>query len=94
MGSIAESNGLKMHATMLGAKPPLSYWEPESVKVMQIVRELRAEGISCYFTMDAGPNVKILCKLSQSNIIKERLEEIFKAEQIIVTGPGPGIIVL
>lgn len=94
MGSIAESNGLKMHATMLGASPPLSYWEPESVLVMQIVRELRGEGISCYFTMDAGPNVKILCKLSQANIIKARLEQTFETEQIIVTGPGPGIIVL
>lgn len=94
MGSIAESDGLKMHATMLGANPPLSYWEPESVVVMQIVRELRSEGIACYFTMDAGPNVKIICRLSQSNIIKTRLEQIFKSEQIIVTGPGPGIIVL
>ena len=94
MGSIAESNGLKMHATMLGANPPLSYWEPESVVVMQIVRELRSEGIACYFTMDAGPNVKIICRLSQSNIIKTRLEQIFKSEQIIVTGPGPGIMVI
>lgn len=94
MGEIAESNGLKMHATMLGANPPLSYWEPESIVVMQIVRELRSQGIACYFTMDAGPNVKILCRLSQSNIIKARLEQIFETEQIIISGPGPGIIVL
>ena len=94
MGMIAESNGLKMHASMLGANPPLSYWEPESIVVMQMVRELRSQGISCYFTMDAGPNVKIICRLSESNIIKARLEERFKAEQIIVSGPGPGIIVL
>ena len=80
-------------ASMLGANPPLSYWEPESIVVMQMVRELRSQGISCYFTMDAGPNVKIICRLSESNIIKARLEEIFKAEQIIVSGPGPGIIV-
>lgn len=94
MGLIAESNGLKMHATMLGANPPLSYWEPDSLVVMQMVRELRDEGISCYFTMDAGPNVKIICRLSESSIIKARLEQIFETEQIIVSGPGPGIIVL
>lgn len=94
MGMIAERNGLKMHATMLSANPPLSYWEPESVLVMQMVRELRSKGISCYFTMDAGPNVKIICRLSESNIIKTRLEQKFKTEQIIVTGPGPGIIIL
>ena len=94
MGAIAESNGLKMHATMLGANPPLSYWEPESILVMQIVRQLRSEGISCYFTMDAGPNVKILCRLSEAKIISERLEMSFNPDQIIQTGPGPGIIVL
>lgn len=94
MGAIAESNGLKMHATMLGANPPLSYWEPESVLVMQIVRQLRSEGIPCYFTMDAGPNVKILCRLSQAEIISERLKRNFKPDQIIQSGPGPGIIVL
>lgn len=93
-GMIAESNGLKMHATMLGANPPLLYWEPETVLVMQMVDELRNEGISCYFTMDAGPNVKILCRLSEAKLIKERLEEKFKSEQIIISGPGPGIRVL
>ena len=94
MGLIAERNGLKMHATMLGANPPLSYWEPESVVVMQMVRELRKEGIPCYFTMDAGPNVKILCKLSESQKIKERLTQFFDKEQIIVTGPGPGVTII
>lgn len=94
LGLITERNGLMMHATMLGADPPLSYWEPDSIMVMQIVRELRNEGIPCYFTMDAGPNVKILCRLSESDKIKKRLSQIFDEEQIIVTGPGPGIIAL
>lgn len=94
IGLIAERNSLKMHATMLGANPPLSYWQPDSVTVMQIVRELREEGILCYFTMDAGPNVKILCKLSESHIIRERLRQIFESKQIIVTGPGPGVTIL
>ncbi len=94
LGLITERNGLMMHATMLGANPPLSYWEPDSVLAMQTVRELRNEGVPCYFTMDAGPNVKILCRLSESNKIKRRLKQVFDEEQIIVTGPGPGIAVL
>lgn len=94
LGLITERNGLMMHATMLGANPPISYWEPDSILAMQIVRELRNEGVNCYFTMDAGPNVKILCRLSESNKIKERLRQVFDEEQIIVTGPGPGIVVL
>ncbi len=91
MGEITESNSLKMHGTMLGANPPILYWEPETIMVMDIVKELRKNNIPCYFTMDAGPNVKILCKLSQTDIIKERLKKIFSEDRIIISGPGPGI---
>lgn len=52
LGETMESNGLKMHATMLGATPPFTYWEPDSIQAMQFVAELRQEGIPCYFTMD------------------------------------------
>lgn len=91
MGEISESNSLKIHGTMLGANPPILYWEPETIMVMDIVKELRKNNIPCYFTMDAGPNVKILCKLSQTDIIKERLKKIFSEDRIIISGPGPGI---
>lgn len=94
MGIIAERNALKMHGTMLGANPPFSYWEPGTIVAMEIVRKLRKEGVPCYFTMDAGPNVKIICRLSQSDIIRESLKQRFEDEQIIITGPGPGIIIL
>lgn len=88
VGEITESNGMKMHGTMLGANPPISYWEPDSVVAMQLVRELRKKGIPCYFTMDAGPNVKVLCRLSDSQKIKAAFLPYFKEEQLIVSGPG------
>ncbi len=91
LGTIAEANCLRMHATMFGARPPIIYFKPETIEVMEIVRDLRSDGIPCYFTMDAGPNVNIICRLSQSKIIKDRLKEKFEDEQIIISGPGPGI---
>lgn len=94
MGYVTERNALKMHATMLGANPPIIYFEPKSILVMKIVHELRDKGILCFFTMDAGPNVKILCKLSQGEMIKKRLMEDFKENEIIVTGPGPAVKII
>ena len=91
LGAIAEANSLRMHATMFGARPPIIYFKPETIQVMEIVKDLRSDGIPCYFTMDAGPNVNIICRLSQSKIIKDRLKEKFEDEQIIISGPGPGI---
>lgn len=94
LGEITESNGMKMHATMLGAFPPISYWEPDSVKAIQTVKEIRGMGIPCYVTMDAGPNVKVLCKASDMAKIEELLLKEFKREQIIPTTVGKGIKLL
>ncbi|MBV1787220.1 diphosphomevalonate decarboxylase [Marinobacterium sp. D7] len=60
LGSVAEQNALSMHATMIASWPPLLYWQPESVAAMQKVWRLRSEGLAVYFTMDAGPNLKLL----------------------------------
>ena len=94
IGYISERNALKMHGTMLGAKPPIMYFEPESIRVMDIVHKLRKEGVPCFFTMDAGPNVKIICRLSQGDIIKKSLMKDFKEERIIITGSGPSVKII
>ena len=59
-GRTAESNALAMHATMLDSWPPILYWHPRTVEVLHDIWRARAEGLPCYFTMDAGPNVKLL----------------------------------
>ena len=60
LGRTAESNALAMHATMTAAWPPLIYWLPESVAAMKRVAALREQELAVYFTMDAGPNLKLL----------------------------------
>jgi diphosphomevalonate decarboxylase len=59
-GQVSESNALAMHATMIGAWPPVLYWLPESVAVMRDIWDAREQGLRVYFTMDAGPNLKLL----------------------------------
>lgn len=60
LGSTAEQNALSMHATMIASWPPLVYWQPDSVAAMQRIWALRQQGLEIYFTMDAGPNLKLL----------------------------------
>lgn len=59
-GAVAEGNALAMHATMLAARPAILYFLPESIEAIHNVQALRAEGCAVYFTMDAGPNLKLL----------------------------------
>ncbi|WP_373113705.1 diphosphomevalonate decarboxylase [Streptococcus mitis] len=61
VGALTEKNALAMHATTKTANPPFSYLTDASYEAMDFVRQLREQGESCYFTMDAGPNVKVLC---------------------------------
>lgn len=72
LGKTAESNALAMHATMLDAWPPLMYFQPESVAMMQRVWQLRADGLAVYFTMDAGPNLKLLFTADKEAAVKEQ----------------------
>lgn len=72
LGKTAESNALAMHATMISSWPPLLYWQPETVAVFHNVWQLRADGIPVYFTIDAGPNIKLLfLKENTSEIIRQ-----------------------
>ena len=61
VGELTEANALRMHATTQTANPPFSYLTQETQEAMDFVRSLRSAGEACYFTMDAGPNVKVLC---------------------------------
>ena len=89
VGTIAEHNAMKMHAMTIAANPSFTYWEPGSIEAMQIVRQLREDGISAYITMDAGPNVKVLCRASEAEHVKAAFVPRFGENQIVIAKPGP-----
>ncbi len=60
LGALAEHNALTMHATMIATSPPVLYWQSESVEMMHRIWSLRSEGLNVWFTMDAGPNLKLI----------------------------------
>lgn len=91
VGELAEVSAMRMHASMLAAQPPLCYWESKSLVAMQTVRELRAQGHQCYFTMDAGPNVKILTRTATLPFLRSALAPHFDEEALLTAGPGPGL---
>jgi diphosphomevalonate decarboxylase len=91
LGETIEANGLRMHGTTLGAVPPFTYWSPDSLKAMNLVRQARSAGIPCYFTMDAGPNVKILVEKKNLAALTAFFNKHFSTKQLISAFAGPGI---
>lgn len=90
VGETSEFNCLKMHATMITTKPSIIYWNPITMRVIHSVLEWRDSGLECYFTIDAGPQVKILCMEKDVEEVKNRLKEIGCIEDVIVCRPGGG----
>ena len=82
VGILTEENALRMHKTTETANPPFTYFNEKTYEAMDFVKNLRNNGEKCYFTMDAGPNVKVLCLEEDL----EKLAEIFgKRYKIIVS---------
>jgi len=91
VGSIAEANCMKMHATTLGAFPAFTYWQNVTMDVMQTIWQLRSNGILAYFTIDAGPNVKVLYLPRDEEDVLKTLRNIDGVSEVIVSKVGEGI---
>lgn len=75
LGEQMEHSTMKMHACMMGANPSLRYLQPSSFAITTEIEQLRKEGVESYYTMDAGPNVKILCRPNDVEVIKGRISQ-------------------
>ena len=91
LGEAAERSCLRMHGSMLGAVPPLLYWQPATIAVMQAVWHWRQEGLPCFFTIDAGPNVKVFCPRDSADEVERRLKFVPGVSGVRASGPGQGV---
>jgi diphosphomevalonate decarboxylase len=90
LASIAEHNCLKMHSVMWASRPPVVYWNAATLACLECVRKLQADGVSAFFTIDAGPQVKVLCVPDDEPRVVEALSGIPGVESLLVSGIGAG----
>ncbi|RRD94279.1 diphosphomevalonate decarboxylase [Clostridiales bacterium COT073_COT-073] len=88
IGQIAEANCLRMHATTWGAAVPFTYFQPETLAVMAKVRAMRRQGLAVYFTIDAGPNVKLFCRKAELPQILKEMQSQYPAGQLLTAFAG------
>jgi diphosphomevalonate decarboxylase len=86
--SIVELDSDMMHSVMTTSTPALHYWKPASLEVMNQVRAWRAEGIPACYTVDAGPNIHVICPETEAHLIEKRLREIPGVEKVLVARAG------
>jgi diphosphomevalonate decarboxylase len=90
LGDLAEASALRMHAAAIAADPGLIYWTAATVLVIEEVRALRARGTPAFFTIDAGPHVKVLTTPEHEASVTQLLEQIPGVRRTIATRPGGG----
>jgi diphosphomevalonate decarboxylase len=86
--SIVELDSDMMHAVMMTSTPALRYWKSASLEVMNCVRQWRTDGIPACYTVDAGPNVHVICTETESQMIENRLRAIRGVENVLVARAG------
>jgi diphosphomevalonate decarboxylase len=90
LGPVLEQDALAMHAVMMTSTPSLLYWQPATLEILHAVPQWRADGLTTYFTIDAGPNVHLLCEEKDAPAVHQLLESLPGVQRVIASRPGPG----
>ena len=90
LGPAVEEEGIDLHLVAMSAVPPIFYWSPGTLEVLERVRRLRLDGIEAYSTMDAGPNVHVICRPAHEAALVEELSALPSVRDVIRDGVGTG----
>lgn len=85
---IIELDSDMMHAVMMTSNPPLMYWQAATVDIFHAVREWRADGLPCAYTVDAGANVHVICPRDQAGAVEKKLRELPGVRDVLVARVG------
>ncbi|MDQ4077558.1 MAG: diphosphomevalonate decarboxylase, partial [Chloroflexota bacterium] len=90
LGPLIEADALAMHFVMMSSHPRLFYWTPETVMLMKKCQIWREQGLQVYFTIDAGPNVHLICEDYQEAELIDQLHRLDGVQQVLCSRPGSG----
>ena len=88
LGEVSEDNCKKMHKVMETSTPPLIYRNATSHLCIQKIEEMKVNGIGIFHTIDAGPQVKIICKAQHADQVISEMKSIPNIQDIIEVNIG------
>ena len=74
--------------------PPLFYWNDTTKIIIDKVKNWGKDGLPVYFTIDAGPNVHLICEGNDEKSVMAKLKTIPNVLNIIVNKPARGAHIL
>ena len=74
----------------MSSKPPIFYWRPGTLAVLEALRAARAQGLLAWATMDAGANVHVICPPSCEREVTSLLQALPGVTGVLLDGVGEG----
>ena len=91
LGPVVERSCLRMHASAMAADPGILYWNGATIAAMASVKQARLDGLGAYFTIDAGPHVKVLCLPKDAQALSNRLRQVPGVLDVLDMHIGSGV---
>lgn len=85
---VVEADSELMHAVMRSSTPPLNYMMPETEALLAAVRGWRLGGLPACYTVDAGPNVHVICLAPAADEVEARLVDQPGVQEVLRATPG------
>ena len=82
LADISEADTLLMHTVMMSSNPALFYLAPETLSLISFVRELRANNIAAFYTIDAGANVHVITTSTSQSATIAAIQEKYPQYEI------------
>lgn len=81
LGHEIETEALEMHAVMMSSTPSANYFAPQTSEITAWLRRERLRGeFEAYFTIDAGPNLHVICEPKAADYVASRIQAAFPTQ--------------
>lgn len=88
LGRTTEESTLLMHATALAAG--ILYWNEATKRIVTSVSALQERGAPCFFTIDAGPHVKVFTRPEAADALERNLAAVPGVLRVLRASIGEG----
>lgn len=88
LGPDLEAEAIELHLMAMTSRPPVYYWSAEMVRVIEAARAWREQGLPVYFTLDAGPNVHLICEGKDADQVAASARGTEGVREVIPSGVG------
>jgi len=90
LGPVLEEEAIELHLIAMSSRPPIFYWKPGTLRVLEALRRGRDNGLAAWATMDAGANVHVICTPSSEMDVVRLLKSVPEVSDVVLDGVGPG----